>query len=113
MSPFYLIFAIIHIINLGSPSSEWPRLGLGRWMSAVDGEELSHAVRNIVVQWCDSPHQALTIEYFVSRYSRPLLEEVRVGFMAGRAALWRSVSKGSFFFAYHYAINTSFTGVQC
>jgi len=29
------------------------------------------------VQWCDSPHLALTIEYFVSRFSCPLVETLR------------------------------------
>jgi len=29
-SRFCLMFAIIHIINLGSPSAEWQRLELGR-----------------------------------------------------------------------------------
>jgi hypothetical protein len=41
------------------------------------GEDLSQTLRNHVVQWCDSPHLALTIEYFVSRYSCPLLENLR------------------------------------
>jgi hypothetical protein len=45
-------------------------------MAAVDGEDLSHTVGNIV-HWCDNPNRALTIEYFASRYSYSLLDTLR------------------------------------
>jgi hypothetical protein len=47
-----------------------------KWMAAV-GEDLSQTLRNPFVQWCNSSHLTLTIEYFVSRYSCPLLENPR------------------------------------
>jgi len=41
------------------------------------GEDLSQTLRNHLVQWCDSPHLALTFEYLLSRFSCPLVETLR------------------------------------
>jgi hypothetical protein len=67
-------------------------------MAAVNGEDLSQTIGNLV-HWCDSPHRTVTIEYFVSRYSYPLLDILRkcVGYVVGRAAWWQWSFKGLWF----------------